>query len=125
MSHYKILVCGSRDYPDEQRVHEVLDKYYVQFTTMRKRHLLIITGGADGADEFARRWAVAHRVDHLVMYARWDDEGKAAGPIRNRRMADQEPDYVIAFSKDFENSRGTKNMISQAEKRHIRVRKYR
>lgn len=119
--HFRVLVCGSRDYVDRQKVRGVLNQ-------LRAKHgarLLIISGGATGADELAREWAVATKTDHFILYARWDTEGKAAGPIRNKRMLTLgKPHLVVAFSKNFATSRGTSNMIGQAENRKVEVVKY-
>ena len=47
--------------------------------------------------------------------AKWDEHGKAAGPIRNRQMFDSEkPELVIAFHNDLANSKGTKDMVAYA-----------
>lgn len=116
----RILVCGSRDYPDKERVYEVLDAYFARVGP----RLMIISGGATGADSFARQWAVEQQVDHVTLYAKWDLEGKGAGPIRNRRMAKLRPKLVLAFSKDFDKSRGTSDMIRVAEKNDIKVKKF-
>lgn len=67
---------------------------------------------------------MANRVDHLIMYAKWDVEGKAAGPFRNRRMARKKPKLVLAFSRDFDRSRGTSDMIGVAEKLGIKVKRF-
>lgn len=120
MGAHKVLVCGSRDYPDKDEVFRVLDAYHARIGP----DMLVISGGATGADEWARQWAVSRRVDHHIMYARWDLEGKAAGPIRNRRMAKKKPKLVLAFSKDFDKSRGTSDMIRVAEKLNIRVKRF-
>lgn len=117
---HKVLVCGSRDYPDREEVFRVLDAYHARIGP----GMQVISGGATGADEWARQWAVSRRVDHRIMYARWDLEGKAAGPLRNRRMAAKKPKLVLAFSKDFDKSRGTSDMIRVAEKLNIKVKRF-
>ena len=44
--------------------------------------------------------------------AEWNKFGRAAGPMRNKRMLiDGKPDMVFAFHDDIENSKGTANMI--------------
>lgn len=120
MGAYKVLVCGSRDYPDRDQVFHVLDAYFARIGP----RMMIISGGATGADQYAQEWAGERRVDHLILYAKWDLEGKAAGPLRNRRMAKKKPRLVLAFSKDFDNSRGTSDMIRVAEKLNIKVKKF-
>lgn len=117
---YRILVCGSRDYQDKDKLYRVLDKCFAQLGN----RMLIISGGATGADTLARQWAVEQRVDHIILYAKWDTEGKGAGPIRNRRMAKLEPHIVLAFSKNFAKSRGTNDMIGVAEKNDIKVKRF-
>lgn len=78
------IVCGGRDYWDERRVRAVLDA-----AVTRLRLDTIIEGGASGADFLAREWAQARNdISIIEVPANWDDQGKAAGPIRNRLMFD-------------------------------------
>jgi UDP-N-acetylmuramoylalanine-D-glutamate ligase len=58
------------------------------------------------------------RIPVETYEADWDTHGKAAGPIRNKRMLDEgKPDLVVAFP----GGRGTANMISQARKAGVEV----
>lgn len=84
-------------------------------------NLVIIEGGANGADFLGKVWAKWMLVPVEEFPADWNKHGKAAGPIRNKQMLDEgKPDLVIAFlAKD---SRGTKNMIDQATKAGIPVK---
>lgn len=121
MGTHKVLVCGSRNYNNWQKIYQVLDAQLAKVGPS----LLIISGGASGADTHAREWAVDRRVDHLTLYAKWETEGrKSAGFIRNRRMASKKPKLVLAFSEDFDNSRGTRDMIGVAEKMNIKVKRF-
>ena len=120
MSTHKVLVCGGRDYEDRDHVYRVLDAYLARIGP----DMLLINGGAPGADTLAREWAVDRRVDHLTLYAKWDLFGRSAGPIRNRRMARKKPKLVLAFSEDFDKSRGTSDMIKVAEKMGIKVKRF-
>lgn len=113
---YKVLVCGSRDYSDRAQVYHVLDALYAKVGDK----LMIISGGARGADELAREWAVDRKVDHLTLYAKWDRFGRAAGPLRNRRMAKRNPRLVYAFHTDISKSKGTKDMVKVAGERNIK-----
>jgi hypothetical protein len=116
MAVYKVLVCGSRDYTDKEKIWHVLDAYLGRIGSS----MLLINGGARGADTIAREWAVDRKVDHLTLYAKWDLHHKAAGPIRNRRMAKKKPRLVLAFHPDIDSSKGTRDMIGVAEKMKIK-----
>jgi hypothetical protein len=102
----RLLVCGGRDYDDDDRVFSVLNSYDRDhdFTAL-------IEGGAKGADSAARRWAAFGNLPVQTYRADWKKHGKAAGPIRNERMiVEGKPDLVIAFP----GGRGTRNMIETA-----------
>src|SRR5437899_7571647 len=44
-----------------------------------------------------RSWAFARNKQHISVHANWKVEGRAAGPIRNRKMLERyRPHYVIA-----------------------------
>jgi hypothetical protein len=116
MSTYKVLVCGGRGYSDREKIYHVLDSQLAKIGDK----MLLIAGGAPGADTIAREWAVDRKVDHLTLYAKWDRFGRAAGPIRNRRMAKKKPRLVLAFHDDLENSKGTKDMLKVAQKMDIK-----
>jgi hypothetical protein len=81
---------------------------------------VVIEGEARGADQAAWQWAIQRGVPTAEFPADWETHGKAAGPIRNKQMLKEgKPDMIIAFHKHFEESRGTKNMITQAKKAKI------
>lgn len=118
---YKVLACGSRHYQDKAEVNRVLDTIRAK----RGPGMLLITGGAVGADELARQWATSRKVDHLVLYAKWETQGKSAGPIRNARMLKQKPKLVVAFMVHIDGeNRGTKNMISLAQDAGVKVKRF-
>lgn len=117
----RVLACGSRKYENRDMINKVLDALYVKYG----KQMCLIVGGAVGADELARQWAVSRKCDHIVYYARWETEGKGAGPKRNQRMAKLKPRRVVAFlvNQPGEN-RGTNNMIQLAVDAGIRVKKF-
>lgn len=118
---YKVLACGSRLYDDRDTINRVLDAIRAK----KGPRMLLITGGAVGADELARQWACSRKIDHVVRYAKWELEGKAAGPNRNKRMLGHKPDRVVAFMvNDPNENRGTKNMIRLAEGAGIKVKRF-
>lgn len=79
----------------------------------------VVTGGASGVDAMGKRWAkVTLEIPHKEFQADWKANGKSAGPIRNRQMAEY-ADALIAIWDG--KSRGTKNMIEEATKRGLKV----
>ena len=107
----KLLVCGGRDYHNKVRIERVLDN-------MKKHITCLVCGGATGVDFYASKWSVTNQIRTVIVPAEWDKHGRAAGPIRNQRMLDEEhPDKVLAFP----GSRGTEDMVSRATKAGIEV----
>lgn len=81
-----------------------------------------VTGPYKGADYWAHQWALARGIPTVRQHAKWDEQGKAAGPIRNGEMIKRhQPDYVMAFA----GGRGTNNMVEQAGRAGIVVRRVR
>lgn len=103
----KVLVCGGRDYDDENSLKMVLDAAH-----SANQIVMLIHGAARGADTLAEQWAEANGVTSNAYPADWKRDGKAAGPIRNQRMLDEcKPHLVIAFP----GGKGTADMISRSE----------
>ena len=73
--------------------------------------LLVVSGVARGADLMGEAWAEEHNFDVKQYPADWDANGKGAGHIRNREMA-QNADVLCAFWDA--HSTGTRHMIEMA-----------
>ena len=78
----------------------------------------VVSGGAAGIDRLGEQWAHAFRVPVATFPADWQTHGKAAGPIRNKQMAEY-ADALIAIWDG--KSHGTANMIQEAKKRGLPV----
>jgi len=114
MAMIRVLVCGGRKYSDIGAVHRSLDAVH-----RRTPIDAVIDGGALGADAIARAWAWDEEIETVTFVADWEKDGRAAGPIRNRRMLDEgKPDLVLAFP----GGRGTANMMALARKAGVEVR---
>lgn len=106
----RVLVCGSRNWDRPWLVYAVLDGL-----EMNHGPLCIIEGEARGADLMGRAWAEDRSRPFEPFPADWERNGRAAGPIRNRKMlAEGKPDLVVAFSDDLPNSKGTRDMVTIA-----------
>ena len=115
----RVLVCGSRYFNDLLFMKQTLQRMFDVDDTVT-----LIHGDADGADRLSEQALTGYFRGGFEVKrfpADWNKHGKAAGPIRNKQMLDEgKPDMVIAFLAP--NSRGTKNMIEQAEKAGIPVK---
>ena len=118
MKTFKIMVTGSRHHTDGDLIWGTLDDIVDGFAGDNR--VLLIEGGATGADRIARAWASSRNYDIETFKADWDRLGRAAGPFRNQKMVDQDPDYVAAFP--LSDSRGTWDAIRRAESAGIPVR---
>lgn len=108
-----ILVTGGRDYRHKEHVFRTLDMFHRQIPIS-----LVVEGGASGADEAAREWAIRRNVPYVEVVADWQTHGKSAGPIRNKAMLDNhKPAYVVAFP----GGRGTANMCKLAREARVTV----
>jgi hypothetical protein len=102
MNAKKTIIAGGRNYQFSDEDRKVLDSFEISE---------VVCGGANGADECGRRWAIDRGIPVKMFPADWGKHGKAAGPIRNREMAEY-GERLIAFWDG--QSRGTKNMIETA-----------
>jgi hypothetical protein len=107
---FKLVVAGTRYYSNYALVASKLDAYLAD--KLDKYNVTIICGDAQGADAMGLAYASNHglKVEHFP--AEWGKFGNAAGPIRNKKMA-QNADAVIVFWDG--KSPGTKNMIKNAK----------
>jgi hypothetical protein len=78
----------------------------------------VVSGCAMGADRHGESWADDLGIPIQRYPADWRANGKAAGPIRNRQMAECAEALIVAWDGA---SRGTKNMIMEAKRRGLRV----
>ena len=72
----------------------------------------VVTGGAYGVDSLGVVWAAMNGVPSLVFRANWNELGKAAGPIRNAKMAKYADRLLLLWDGK---SPGSKNMLSCME----------
>lgn len=117
---HKVLICGDREWLRHKPIRDTL-------RMLERQHgskLLIITGGARGADKIAEVKAKKRGIHVAVVDALWDAHDKKAGPMRNAAMAALEPDEVIAFHSNLAESTGTTGMLKIARRKGIRARRY-
>lgn len=108
----RLIIAGSRNFNDFALLSQQVTQY-IHECDFTMNNLEIVSGGARGADTLGERYAKEHSLPFFRCEAEWDKYGRAAGPIRNEKMA-KYATHLIAFLGN--NSRGTQNMINQAKK---------
>lgn len=110
-----VLVCGGRNWSDESKI---LTEF--SFLTRSYSKITIVHGACRGADLMAEKVARSLNFETKAYPADWDKHGRAAGPIRNSQMLENEKiDYVLAFHSNIEESKGTKDMLNKVVKKNI------
>lgn len=119
----RILVCGNRDWTCKRTIMKWMHFAHAAMGKPSPHMPTLIHGRAKGADLIAAEFAGLWRWNELPYPANWDKHGKAAGPIRNREMADANPDIGLAFGKLYRGSKltGTGDMVSVLNARGIPV----
>ena len=107
----KVIIAGGRDFDNYDFVLDAILESGFDIKT-------IISGGAKGVDDIAKEISLEAGISYEEFPADWGAYGKAAGPIRNRLMAEY-ADALIAIWDG--NSSGTKNMIDEAQKRALKI----
>lgn len=111
-----ILICGGRDYDDSNTVNETLRKVLANYEPEK---VVIVTGGAIGADTLAMQWAIKNEIKYLTVPPRWSVNGRAAAFLRNEEMASILPQGTLVVA--FPGGKGTAHMISMANTRGFEV----
>jgi hypothetical protein len=110
----KTIIAGSRTITNWETVKNAIEWSGFEITE-------VVSGHANGVDLIGEKWARLNKIPvktFPVKKADWDKFGKAAGPIRNRRMAEY-GEQLIAIQKG--GSGGTQNMVEEAKKRGLPV----
>ena len=120
----RILVTGSRDWDDDERIRQALIEH-------GHRNDVLVQGGASGADSIAARyWSLFGEVEtwradwrgacgescppgHRKTQAGGWSYCPRAGLVRNHAMVMSQPDLCLAFIKN--NSRGATHCANLAE----------
>lgn len=102
----RVIIAGGRDIHDYNLIIEAIEECQFPIAT-------VVSGGAKGVDALGEKYAIETNKTLHIYEADWEKHGRAAGPIRNRKMAEN-ADALIAIWDG--KSKGTKNMIETATK---------
>lgn len=117
MENFKVIIAGSRGFSNYKLLKEKCNEYLRE--KRKEYNIIIISGGARGADTLGEKYAQDEGFSLEVFPANWNKFGKSAGFIRNEQMAEI-ADALIAFWD--EKSHGTKHMIEIMENKKLLVR---
>lgn len=110
-----VIVTGGRYYSDVSKLEGTLSALKPD---------RIVHGGCSGADRLAHYYAREWRIPIDTHVADWKKHGKAAGPIRNRRMIEMTIElygidnvWLVAFP----GGKGTENCKKEAVKLGVKI----
>jgi hypothetical protein len=112
----KVIVAGGRDFDDYNLLNKTLVNW---FRNLSPKDVVIISGGANGADKLGEQFAEDQGCRLVVFNADWDLYGDSAGYIRNAEMA-KHADACICFWDG--ESKGTRHMINIAKKEGLALK---
>lgn len=106
MSSMRLAVVGTRTYDR----FDILSAYLDRARSLYKE-LVIVSGGAAGADRLAAEYARRHGLELIQFRADWAAHGRRAGALRNRQIVES-ADALVAFWD--ESSPGTRISLEMA-----------
>lgn len=114
MATLRILITGSRNYSDKNKIRTVFRNVMKKFDN---DEYVLISGNARGADKLCEE--VAGELGWMIerFPADWNQYGKRAGGIRNQQMVDTGADLCLAFPLG--DSIGTWDCVRRAKKSGI------
>jgi hypothetical protein len=109
----KVIIAGGRDFIDFQQLETVCNHHLSELKDVE-----IVSGMANGADKLGERYAKKYNLPVKRFPAKWKTNGKSAGHIRNKEMADYSNMLIAFWDKQ---SAGTGNMIELAKLGGLKV----
>lgn len=111
----KVVITGTRDTESALRLRPVIQGALRSLPPGS----IVITGDALGVDLLAKKEAEKMGIKVVSEKADWKRLRLAAGPVRNGKMLDHNPDEVWYFHPALPQSKGTKDCVQQARRRGI------
>jgi len=109
------IIAGNRNFHDLDVVRRAVAACPWQISE-------IVSGGAPGVDALGEILAKERGLPLRVFPADWDRLGDAAGPVRNRQMAEVAQGLILVHNG---RGPGSKNMLAIAKVRGLRIHEWR
>src|SRR5665213_2705728 len=107
----RVIIAGSRCLLDFSVVEAAIKNSEFKITE-------VVSGMCTGPDLLGERWAAIYNVPVIRFPADWNRYGRAAGPIRNKQMADHAQALIACYDGV---SRGTASMIKLAREKNLKI----
>lgn len=111
----KLAIIGSREFCDWELFTEGITRILEQ---EGKLPILVVSGGARGADRMGEKWAKDNGIKTLVFKPEWGKHGKRAGLIRNADIIENAT-HVLAFPS--ESGSGTQHALGLAKEKNLPI----
>lgn len=112
----KVAVIGSRTFTNYGLLKEKLDYF---FNNIKDDEIIIISGGARGADQLAEKYAAEKGYKTQIYLPEYDKYSGKVAPLKRNETIIQNSDMVVAFTGG---SNGTANALDHAHKKGIPIR---
>lgn len=113
----KVIIAGTRYKDKDAKI--VFDDYNLVVEAVARSGFNItevVSGTAIGADRLGEKWAIANGIPIKEIPADWNRYGNAAGPMRNKVMAEYADAAIVVWDGK---SPGSRNMVENM----IRIKK--
>ena len=84
----KVIIAGGRDWELSLGDFRFLDGLRSGLALCGDPIEMVISGGATGVDTDGELWAEKYSIPIRRFHPKWDEQGLAAGPLRNQAMAE-------------------------------------
>lgn len=118
---FRVIIAGSRAFTDYNLLKNKCDFYLQRKLLDPNTEVIVISGGASGADTLGEKYAKERNLRVERYNADWKKYGKSAGYRRNKQMAEV-GNALIAFRSGYAENKGTDNMINVARSEKLLVR---
>ena len=105
----KVIIAGTRYKDKDAKI--AFDDYNLVVEAVARSGFNItevVSGTAIGADRLGEKWAIANGIPIKEIPADWNRYGNAAGPMRNKAMAEYADAAIVVWDGK---SPGSRNMV--------------
>ncbi|NLR94039.1 SLOG family protein [Flammeovirga agarivorans] len=113
----KLIIAGTRYFQN----HTMMDSFTKEFIESNNLHQFntqLVSGGGRGADELGEEFAIRNGFKLKKFLPDWS-QGKKAGPLRNKQMAEYATHLICFWDGE---SPGSKSMIQLARRYGLKYR---